>query len=205
MIPFYGSDDPEMFAIERRAMDATGRVIERLDQILPDGVVLDIGAGNGFTAERLTSPTRTIVASEPAAGMVDSSKPLPWIRSIAQELPFRDGAFDAVYSTWAYFFPDFMDISQGLAEARRVTVPGGLVVVVDNVGDDEFSAMASRPGHSAISTWHDLGFDTEIIDTAFEFESLEEAERLLTLYFGDGALPALRIEYRVVVATIQVP
>lgn len=205
MIPFYGSDDPEMFAIERRAMDASGRVIERLDQVLPGGVVLDIGSGNGFTAERLSTPARTVVAAEPAAGMVDRSKRLPWVRSIAQQLPFRDGAFDAIYSTWAYFFPDFMDISEGLTEARRVTAPGGLVVVVDNAGDDEFSAMASRPGHSAISTWHDLGFDTEIIDTAFEFETLEEAERLLAFYFGGSVLPALRVEYRVVVATMRIP
>ena len=123
MIPFYGSDDPEMFAIERRAMDASGRVIERLDQILPGGVVLDIGAGNGFTAERLTSPTRTIVASEPAAGMVDSSKPLPWIRSIAQELPFRDGAFDAVYSMGTV--EHFDETPLALEEIFRVTAPGG--------------------------------------------------------------------------------
>jgi len=204
VIPFYGADDPDMFAIERRAMDASGRVIAALDDILPDGLVLDIGAGNGFTAERLTTQSRTVIAAEPAAGMVDPSRRLPWVRSVAQQLPFRGRTFDAVYATWAYFFPDFLDITPGLEEVKRVAAPGGKVVIVDNAGGDEFSAMAASPGHSDLETWHRLGFDTQIVETAFEFESLEEADTLLTLYFGDRAVPALRVGYRVLIATMDV-
>ncbi len=50
VIPFYGADDPDMFAIERRAMDRDGLVIAALDAALPGGLVLDVGAGDGFSA-----------------------------------------------------------------------------------------------------------------------------------------------------------
>lgn len=54
VIPFYGVDNREMFEIEREAMDRPGKVVEALNAILPDeGVVLDIGAGDGFTGQRL--------------------------------------------------------------------------------------------------------------------------------------------------------
>jgi hypothetical protein len=43
VIPFYGADDPEMFAIERRAMDRDGLVPAALDALLPHGRVLDVG------------------------------------------------------------------------------------------------------------------------------------------------------------------
>jgi hypothetical protein len=51
VIPFYGADDPAMFAIERAAMDRDGLVVRALDGLLPRGRVLDVGAGDGFTAE----------------------------------------------------------------------------------------------------------------------------------------------------------
>ena len=51
VIPFYGADEPELFAIERRAMDRDGLVIDALHELLPPGLVLDVGAGDGFTAD----------------------------------------------------------------------------------------------------------------------------------------------------------
>jgi hypothetical protein len=35
VIPFYGAEEPELFAIERLAMDRPGRVIAALDRLLP--------------------------------------------------------------------------------------------------------------------------------------------------------------------------
>jgi hypothetical protein len=58
-----------MFAIERAAMDRDGLVVRALDELLPRGRVLDVGAGDGFTAERLGA-NRRIVALEPNVGMI---------------------------------------------------------------------------------------------------------------------------------------
>lgn len=204
VIPFYGAEDREMFRIEREAMDRSGRVIATLDNRLPDGAILDIGAGDGFTAEALTTPSRPVVALEPAAGMIDTDRPVRWVRGVAQRLPLRDDSFAACYSTWAYFFPSYHDISAGLSEARRVVATGGTITVVDNAGDDAFTAMADRDIAADLDTWSDLGFDIEVIETAFEFASLADAERLLTFYFGERTEPALYVPYRVAVMTQRV-
>ena len=45
IIPFYGAENWDLFEIERAAMDRPGKVIRYLDEVLPDGDVLDIGTG----------------------------------------------------------------------------------------------------------------------------------------------------------------
>lgn len=182
VIPFYGPDRPELFEIERRTMDRPGKVIEALDSVLPRGRVLDIGAGNGFTAGRLASG-RTVVPMEPAAGMVDASADLPWVRGDAEHLPFADGAFDAAYATWAYFFSAFGDVSAGVGEAKRVS--NGPVAIVDNLGGDEFEALAGRPLSADVGWWEAAGFELVEIETAFVFDSVDEARTLLGFFFGD--------------------
>ena len=171
VIPFYGATDPDLFAIERASMDRAGKVIRFLDVTLPqNGLVLDVGAGDGFTAQALTTPSRTVVALEPSAGMVRSERPLPWCRGQAQALPFADASFKGAYATWAYFFPGYHDISPGLSEIRRVTIAGGPIVVVDNAGGDEFTSLGGEKSVSDIDAWIKLGFEVVVIDTAFEFE-----------------------------------
>lgn len=63
VIPLYGATQPEMFAIERRAMDRPGKVTEVLAEALPTGRVLDVGAGDEFMAEALQSPQRRAAQS----------------------------------------------------------------------------------------------------------------------------------------------
>lgn len=199
VIPFYGATDREMFAIERRAMDRAGLVVHHLDAVLPPGIVLDVGAGNGFTASRLRRADREVVGLEPAAGMVDPTAPIPWVRGEAEALPFADGSFDAVYATWAYFFPTFLDPAPGLAEAERVLVDGGLLVVVDNLGGDEFCDLAETDIATDATWWVERGFGVEVIETAFEFDDLDEARRLLGHFFGPRGQAGARrrIGYRV--------
>ena len=89
VIPFYGAGDRRLFEIERAAMDRPQRVVAAIDAVLPaDGVVLDIGAGDGFTAERLTRAARTVVPVEPASGMWRRERALPWVGASAVALPF---------------------------------------------------------------------------------------------------------------------
>jgi SAM-dependent methyltransferase len=199
IIPFYGARDRELYAIERAAMDRRGRVPARLDALLPTGLVLDVGAGDGFTASRLAAGGRTVVPMEPAAGMIDRGRHLPWVRGDAERLPFGDGAFAAAYSTWAYFFPRDLDIARGLAEMERAVRAGGAIVVVDNAGGDEFCAMAEGAIHADLEFWRMVGFEIEVIETAFAFDSIEDATRLLTFFFGERARPALEVEFNAAV------
>jgi SAM-dependent methyltransferase len=193
-IPFYGTRHPDLFAIERAAMDRPGLVLQALDRLLPaDEPVLDIGAGDGFTAEALRSLRREVVPLEPATEMSDSGRDLMWVRGDAEGLPFRPGSFGGAYATWAYFFPSLHDIGPALGEAERVLRPGGMLAIVNNLGDDEFTALSPRDITEPTAPLKAMGFAIDIIDTCFEFESLEDSRRLLGLYFGDRGRDGARL------------
>lgn len=197
VIPFYGAEQPELFAIERRAMDRDGLVIAALDRLLPTGPVLDVGAGDGFTAVRLGG-RRTVVGLEPSADMIARTQ-LPWVRGEAERLPFGDGAFGGAYSTWAYFFSREWDPTPGIAELDRVVRAGGPLAIVDNLGGDAFAAMAETDISADPAFWAGQGFACEHIDTAFRFDDLAEAERLLGFFFGERGVRgvALEVPFRV--------
>jgi SAM-dependent methyltransferase len=207
LIPFYGGEHPHLFEIERRCMDRDGKVIRFLDQVLPPGLVLDIGAGNGFTATRLNRPERLVIPLEPDPLMVDHSQPLVWAKGVAQAIPFHDRTFDAAYATWAFFFDGVADILQGLNDAKRVVKSNGLLVIVDNAGDDEFCALASRNIASNRAWWKEQGFQETILHTSYRFDSLEEANTLLSFYFGEEVRKQNKkteIDYDVAVYTMWV-
>jgi SAM-dependent methyltransferase len=192
VIPFYGADDPAMFAVERSAMDRDGLVLRALDELLPGGRLLDVGAGDGYTAERLAA-SRRIVALEPTAGMI-GARPLRWVRGDAERLPFADGSFDGAYATWAYFFSRDWDPTPGIAELDRVVRVGGPIAIVDNLGGDAFAAMADADISADPSWWAEQGFDMQVVDTAFRFDDLDDARRLLGFFFGDRGIAGAAIE-----------
>ncbi len=195
VIPFYGSEQSKLFEIERRCMDRDGLVIRHLNDELPKGRVLDIGAGNGFTADLLTSPSRTVFPFEPSWEMINTQMVVPWSRGVAQELPFSTHAFDGVYATWAFFLNGVAGIEDGLSEAKRVTRPGGTIVIVDNAGNDEFCALSPRPITSNRNFWLERSFKETIIETSWKFSNGEEAKELLCYFFGEIDFDPQKIEY----------
>ena len=192
VIPFYGADDPAMFAIERSAMDRDGVVLRALNDLLPGGRVLDVGAGDGFTAERLGA-SRLIVALEPSGGMI-GERQLTWVRGDAEHLPFADATFDGAYATWAYFFSRDWDPTPGIRELDRVVRRGGALAIVDNLGDDAFASMADGDISADPAWWAGQGFDTHVIETAFRFDDIDDARRLLGFFFGDRGAAAASID-----------
>ncbi len=184
VIPFYGADEPELFAIERTAMDRDGLVTATLDGLLPAGRVLDVGAGDGFTAERLNAG-RAVVALDPSAGMLARADLPQRVQGDAEHLPFANTSFDAAYATWAYFFSRDWDPTPGIAELDRVVRPGGPLAIVDNLGGDAFAAMAEADISADPAFWAGEGFACAAIDTAFRFDDLDEAGRLLEFFFGE--------------------
>jgi SAM-dependent methyltransferase len=119
--------------------------------------VLEIAAGTGVVTRALAAalpPDVSIVATDLNQAMLDraaavgTARPVVWRQADAMQLPFDDGAFDAVVCQFgAMFFPDK---AKAFAEARRVLRPGGLFLfnVWDEISKNEFadvvmSALAS--------------------------------------------------------------
>lgn len=103
-------------------------------------LVLDLAAGTGCSSEPFGAYGATAVPCDFSVGMLRQGKAdrpgLPFVAGDGTRLPFADDTFDAV--TISYGLRNFVDPVQGLREMRRVTRPGGRLVVC------EFSTPTNR-------------------------------------------------------------
>jgi ubiquinone/menaquinone biosynthesis C-methylase UbiE len=121
------------------------------------------------------------------------------VRGDAEHLPFADESFDGAYATWAYFFSRGWDPTPGIDELHRVVRGGGPLLIADNLGGDEFSEYTDRDMSADPVFWEARGFTTEVVETVFEFDDLDQARTLLEFYFGDRGRDEARttVGYRV--------
>jgi demethylmenaquinone methyltransferase / 2-methoxy-6-polyprenyl-1,4-benzoquinol methylase len=104
--------------------------------------VLDLAAGTGTSALTFTAAGADCVACDFSLGMLraghaklgngprrDDRGQLGWVAGDALRLPFLDGVFDAV--TISFGLRNVADPGAALAEMRRVTRPGGRLVVCE--------------------------------------------------------------------------
>jgi SAM-dependent methyltransferase len=125
--------------------------LEAFDGI-PDGRILDVGTGAGLLAIEAVrrwpdghvtgldgSAEMLAVAAATAAGLpAAAGRRIEWIRGHAERLPFDDGTFDLVLSSFAYQLVPHL--TAALGEARRVLRPGGrLAFVTWRIADDRFA------------------------------------------------------------------
>ena len=126
------------------------RSVARITGARPGERVLDLAAGTGTSSLTFTATGADCVACDFSLGMLRAGKSrldgsqresgpgrLGFVAGDALRLPFRDGAFDAV--TISFGLRNVADPVAGLAEMRRVTRPGGRLVVC------EFSAITIAP------------------------------------------------------------
>ncbi len=110
--------------------------------------VLEIAAGTGVVTRALAAalPERVaIVATDlnqpmlDIAAVVGTPRPVEWRQADALNLPFADGAFDAVVCQFSVMF--FPDKPKAFSEARRVLRPGGVFLfnVWDRIEENEFA------------------------------------------------------------------
>ena len=139
------------------------RAVARITGARPGERVLDLAAGTGTSSLTFTATGADCVACDFSLGMLQAGRARPrrvrgggqppreqggsggdrppgrlsFVAGDALRLPFRDGAFDAV--TISFGLRNVADPVAGLAEMRRVTRPGGRLVVC------EFSAITIAP------------------------------------------------------------
>lgn len=95
--------------------------------------ILDLAAGTGTSTRPLADAGAVGVPADLSLGMLRAGKgrqpDLPFVAADALALPFADDAFDAV--TMSFGLRNVEDTSAALRELRRVTRPGGRLVVCE--------------------------------------------------------------------------
>jgi demethylmenaquinone methyltransferase/2-methoxy-6-polyprenyl-1,4-benzoquinol methylase len=123
-------------------------VHEALDLRAGDGV-LDLAAGTGTSSEPFADAGIRVVPCDFSLGMLKVGRrrrgDLRFVAGDATRLPFADGAFDAV--TMSFGLRNVVDVPAALAEMRRVTRPGGRLVVC------EFSHPTWHPFRTAYTEY----------------------------------------------------
>lgn len=100
---------------------------------LPGDRVLDLAAGTGTSSEPIARGGAFVVPCDFSLGMLEvgrrRSPRLSFVAGDGLALPFADESFDAV--TISFGLRNVADRQAGLAELRRVTRPGGRIVVCE--------------------------------------------------------------------------
>ncbi len=110
----------------------------------PGERILDLAAGTGTSSEPFEQAGADVVPCDFSQGMLQVGKAarpsLDFTAGDGMALPFADGVFDAV--TISFGLRNFVDPVEGLHEMRRVTKPGGRLVIC------EFSSPTWTPFRS---------------------------------------------------------
>jgi SAM-dependent methyltransferase len=107
--------------------------IDLLDDVLPDGAVLEIGVGTGALAVPLTTRGRPVVGLDLSTAMLaklrekDPDRTIPVAAGDATRLPFGSGSFRGAYCRWVLHL--IADWHVAVRELCRVVDRGGVVVV----------------------------------------------------------------------------
>lgn len=120
------------------------RIYNRLAEVLVSAsplplsgrLVVDAGAGTGAASRAIARAGGRPVAVDVARGMLTASGLGGVPRSVAdvRRLPLRDASVGAVVAAFSY--NHLRDPQAGLAEARRVTERGGVVIAASYAADD---------------------------------------------------------------------
>jgi demethylmenaquinone methyltransferase/2-methoxy-6-polyprenyl-1,4-benzoquinol methylase len=128
------------------------RQVQRILRAGPGDRVLDLAAGTGTSSVTFAASGADVVACDFSLGMLQSGQArltrtdpfgdktrgrVAFAAGDALNLPFRDGTFDAV--TISFGLRNVHGTREALAEMRRVTRPGGRLVVC------EFSTITVEP------------------------------------------------------------
>jgi SAM-dependent methyltransferase len=114
--------------------DALAHAAQRLDARASERI-LDVATGTGWSARNVARTGATVTGIDIAEELLGAARelsahfrpPIEYLRTDAERLPFDDGAFDGVISTFGVMFA--FDRAQAAAELGRVCRPAGRLVL----------------------------------------------------------------------------
>jgi ubiquinone/menaquinone biosynthesis C-methylase UbiE len=145
-------------------------------RVAPGERVLDVGCATGslaLAAKRRAGETGLVHAVDPSSRMVAyarwkaalSRRDVAFATATAQELPYRDAAFDVVLSTLVLHQLPHDGLRAAIEEMRRVVRPGGRLFLADIDPSDPTSPRDTPHSHGR--------FDVGRIGAALERMGLE--------------------------------
>ena len=102
------------------------------------GLVLEIGVGSGLNLPLYGAAVDRVCGIDPSPELLDRAReriaaarvPVSLIRASAEQLPFRDAAFDTLVMTWTLC--SIPNPGAALHEMQRVLKPGGCLLFVEH-------------------------------------------------------------------------
>lgn len=182
---------PLIFEAEVEAMSRVMRPFKR---------ALEVGVGTGRFAEKLGIKE----GIEPSVKMAAYARKrgIKVIEGVAEELPFADQTFDAVFMITLDCY--LADMKPALLEAYRVLETGGFLAIghvdidappgyvyEENKENDDFYRDATFRGtKKVLEILEETGF--EVLDICQTIETLENIKQEVKDGFGEGVFVALR-------------
>ena len=187
--------------------DVLGRAFEPAATALCDACavsagqeVLDVGAGTGNFTIACAREGASVVASDISPGMVERGRArteaegfdVEWVEADVEALPFEDGRFDCVGSTFGAFIAPRPEVAS--AEMFRVVRPGGTVGLTAWTPDGWFGsyqALSQRfvppaEGAARPQEWGDEGTARTRLEGLASHVDVERAHVTLTADSPEG-------------------
>jgi SAM-dependent methyltransferase len=145
------------------------------------GDMLEVGSGDGFLASLLAPLGRTLMTTEYARGEASHGRELPRLRCSVTALPFRDGAFDFIFSSSV--LEHIRDRDGAMTELRRCLRPDGVMIHLMPSPTWKLLQLALYYPHVVLSGIELIGAERQLPAPA-----TEEAPRATTEQWRDGGV-----------------
>ena len=167
-----------------------------------DGLdIVELGAGTGRLTRFLAGKARSLAACDASHHMLMQAKAVlsdnasnnPVI-SVADMrfTPFSSHSADMVIAGWSFCYLAVWggdawqrEIDKGLAEAKRLLRPGGVMIVLENFGTGYESPNPPPHLNGYFDYLKEKGFSSTWSRTDYKFASFEEALELSGFFFGE--------------------
>jgi ubiquinone/menaquinone biosynthesis C-methylase UbiE len=187
--------------------DYQGNILRALNELVPFAglTVVEFGAGTGRLTGLLEPVVRRIYACDLSPHMLRTAASRLRKPALAASdhrwMAFRDGVADVALSGWSvcYVVVDHpetwqRELTLALNEMRRVTHPGGMLILLETLGTVFEQPTPPVHLHQYYNALEEQGFQRRWIRTDYRFKDRTEAESSAHFFFGDQMVPKIREE-----------
>ncbi len=186
--------------------DFESNILRKLNELetFDERDVIELGAGTGRLARLLAPAVRSIHAFDASPNMLEVAADKlhdtglrNWRVAAAdhRNLPIADRAADIAISGWSIVYLVVWnestwesELAKGLAEMRRILRPGGRIIILETLGTGHVTPQPPENLVDYYSFLEHQGFSSSWIRTDYRFASLEEAEEIVSLFYGEAML-----------------